>query len=165
MSPFVFSSDIIQIDENDSSANINNLPVKLTDSRGDSLPELTEEKELWSEKEICNFMRGCASGDSCYPHGFIMDGKYCGTYEIFGFEKRDFVNQSEAEESCTWGFQCESNFCFNHKCVGTFRTFLRDVLLRLSYLEEELEQLKNSNISVERETYFLNLFGEIFLKN
>ncbi len=109
----------------------------------------SEEKELWSEKQLCKFVRGCLEEDFCYPFGYIRDEQYCGIYYISSFEKFGFINQSKSEENCTYDFQCKSNFCFEGECVSSIESLTPG-------LKEKVENLGLTINEIEKENSFSN---------
>ncbi|MDP4039523.1 MAG: hypothetical protein Q8P57_03005 [Candidatus Pacearchaeota archaeon] len=112
--------------------------------------QLSGDKVLWSEAEVCKFIKGCNENYGCYPQGYIKDNQYCGVYYIGNsFERVGFVNQLESEETCSYDYQCKSNFCFNGECVGSFQAMMGDVLSRISNLEEKIGFVKESKAEIE----------------
>ncbi len=74
-------------------------------------PNITEGPE-----EIEDFNRyycfGCLVEKSCYPLGYIKDGKYCFD------ENKTFIEQKKPESFCENNFECDSNLCINNQCVS-----------------------------------------------
>lgn len=119
----------------------------------------SEEKELWSEKQLCRFVGGCLEENFCYPFGYIRGEQYCGIYFISSYRRVGFINQSESGENCTYHFQCKSNFCFNNECVNSIESLtlgLKEKLEKENNLLEEriksLEEQLNKTQIKENET-------------
>lgn len=125
--------------------------------------KLSEEKTLWSEKQICNFLSGCAMDGKCYQIGYRTEGQYCSdkyrkltsTHYLSGF-----LNQTESGELCNNSFECESNFCFNKKCVSKIESLIASVMNKIStlewkvekngnYMEKEFENNQNASLQIE----------------
>ncbi len=123
------------------------------------VPSDTPNEKLWSDEGICKHMKGCWMGNECYPFGYIKDGSYCydkAEYYYSGFYTINFVNQSNSNERCEYDFQCKSNGCFNGKCMSGLNTFIKDIMSRLTILENkkdyqipEEKQMNNSNQSLK----------------
>lgn len=121
--------------------------------------ESWNQKESWSQNQICEFVKGCLDKEEeiCYQFGYVKDNQYCGFddnhYQKFKIKRSNFVNQSEPGEMCSYDFECKSNFCFNGECVGNFQTLIKDVLLRISSIEEKLGLVKVEveNLAQEKE--------------
>jgi len=116
--------------------------------QGVSFPEgfvVVNNKEMWSEKGICVFVKGCFVDDECYPRGYRKEGQYCSDKVHPYIDMSTFINQSKAGESCENGFECVSNFCFNGKCVSEINSLLMDLIQRISVLENKLSILELSS--------------------
>ena len=147
-----------------------NADVAIISSQDPIITETEENLEiegsLWTKKQICLFTKGCfdKEGLDCYPMGYIKDKQYCGIYYIASFEKFDFINQSLNGEACSYNFECKSNFCFNGECIGSFQAMLKDVLLRISNLEEKGGLIKGRVNALSQEKEVELGFEEISLK-
>lgn len=113
--------------------------VSNTDSEG-------EEKELWSKKQICSFIRGCWEDRECYPFGYIKEEKYCGIYYIqSSIERFGFINQSESEENCIYDFQCKSNFCLNQRCTNSIEATVLELNNKIKDIELSIGEIAKEN--------------------
>ncbi len=108
-------------------------PINPEDKNVNKTKRLNADDELWSERKICDFTNGCAS-DKCYPFGYIKEGLYCAGSKQ-GFVKQQYIHG----ETCSYDFQCTSNFCFNNQCVSNYQALIREVLTRLYTVENKLE--------------------------
>jgi len=97
----------------------------------------------WSEESLCKFINGCLDEGSCYPFGYIREEQYCGIYYISSFERFGFINQSKSEENCTYDFECESNFCFNQKCVGKIDSLIIPITEKINIIEDKINTIGN----------------------
>jgi len=90
-------------------------------------------------------MKGCfdKTEEECYPLGYIKDNKVCFkkhySKNIYSFV---FINQSKSGENCTYDFECESNFCFNKKCVGDIKSLIVDIIQKVSLFENRINLLE-----------------------
>ncbi len=108
---------------------------------------------MWDKYGICKLIKGCYSnneeGIDCFPYGYRKEGQYCS--EVLSVHKSLFTNQLKTEESCNNSFECESNFCFNEKCVNKISSLIVNLIQRISALEDksnvttlDLEEIKHT---------------------
>lgn len=139
---------------------------------------LNKEPFEWTKKYACLFMKGCFEGKMCYPLGYAKEGKYCSDEleDYRGNIDYGFVDQKGWGNLCENNFECESNICYEGKCVRTIESELIDSLTkrineleeRINSLEEELNFESDSLITGEivsentesKKGFFSRLFGK-----
>ena len=118
--------------------------VVMFNEEGFVVVEESNNKEMWSEKGLCDFVKGCFVDDECYPRGYRKEGQSC-SKKVHPFPHSNisaFINQSKAGESCEDGFECVSNFCFNEKCVNQISSLITNIIQRISIVESKFNILQ-----------------------
>lgn len=119
--------------------------------------EKGEKEELFSEKDICELMKGCWDVEECFPNGYRKDDIYCGWKQKLRdgrltYYESVFITQKNVTEQCNNSFECKSNFCFDEKCVGTLNVVEKEVvdgeIVRID--KSDLEELRNIVEDVEK---------------
>lgn len=118
-------------------------PDKFENYSSDIQKALNKEPVDWTIREACISIKGCFDFEEkiCYPFGYIKGGKYCSDNLIDYVGKRSygFTAQKGWGNLCERNLECESNLCFDGKCVRTIESELIDPLIqRISVLEEKL---------------------------
>jgi len=75
-----------------------------------SLRENYEWQKIWCEYGCEN--GACEGAEECLELGFRKENKYCS-------DKKYFLPQKSAEESCDNDFECTSNLCIGGECISS----------------------------------------------
>ncbi len=97
----------------------------------------------------------CSYKNKCYPHGFIMEGKFC----AYDYDVRDdygrlkypsvtrFVEQLELGKNCSNNFECLTNMCLDNLCANITEEINYQVDIKIEELKQEMEDEEDLNES------------------
>lgn len=125
-----------------------------------------EESTPQDEKDC--YGKGCFDDDTCYPYGYVKEGKFCADDYVVRDKngrvkytaKSLFVGQVETGKNCNNNFVCVTNLCLENICVNQSEEINRQVDAKFEQLkqdivykiDESLEELnKSEELSVNTE--------------